>query len=96
MKLFSLPDGTIDRKDRAQWITMPFDLAFAASSSTVGFYTPFPPFLYGMIAIANVAPICVEAFTVFVFGAERGETFSIGQEAGEVFSFGQEAGKVNC
>lgn len=28
MKLFSLPDGTVDRKDRAQWLTMPFDLAF--------------------------------------------------------------------
>lgn len=30
MKLFSLPDGTVDRKDRAQWMTPPFDLAFAA------------------------------------------------------------------
>lgn len=30
MKLFSLPDGAIDRKDRAQWVTPPFDLALAA------------------------------------------------------------------
>lgn len=28
MKLFALPDATIDRNDRAQWLTMPFDLAF--------------------------------------------------------------------
>jgi hypothetical protein len=28
MKLFSLPDGTISRLDRAQWLTQPFDLAF--------------------------------------------------------------------
>lgn len=34
MKLFSLPDGTVDRKDRAQWFTMPFDLAFDAPSLT--------------------------------------------------------------
>ena len=30
MRLFSLPDGTIDRKDRAQWLTVPFDLAFGS------------------------------------------------------------------
>ena len=28
MKLFSLPDGVVDRFDRAQWITQPFDLTF--------------------------------------------------------------------
>lgn len=27
MKLFALPDGTIDEKERAQWVTPPFDLA---------------------------------------------------------------------
>ncbi len=25
MKLFSLPDNTIDQNDRAQWVTPPFD-----------------------------------------------------------------------
>ncbi len=29
MRLFALPDGVIDRKDRAQWLTQPFDLAYA-------------------------------------------------------------------
>lgn len=28
MRLFALPDGVIDRKDRAQWLTTPFDGAF--------------------------------------------------------------------
>lgn len=27
MKLFSLPDGTVNRLERAQWLTLPFDLA---------------------------------------------------------------------
>jgi hypothetical protein len=31
MKLFSLPDGVVDRKDRAQWVTIPFDLAFGTA-----------------------------------------------------------------
>jgi hypothetical protein len=35
LKLFALPDGVINRKDRAQWLTIPFDLAFAAPSSSV-------------------------------------------------------------
>lgn len=26
MRLFALPDGVLNRKERAQWITMPFDL----------------------------------------------------------------------
>lgn len=36
MKLFSLPDGTVDRKDRAQWLTMPFDLAFLVAVTLPG------------------------------------------------------------
>jgi hypothetical protein len=32
MKLFALPDATVDRLDRAQWLTPPFDLAFADNS----------------------------------------------------------------
>lgn len=28
MKLFALPDANVDRLDRAQWLTPPFDLAF--------------------------------------------------------------------
>jgi len=27
VRLFSLPDGQVDRKDRAAWMTPPFDLA---------------------------------------------------------------------
>lgn len=29
MRLFGKVDGVIDRFDRAEWLTMPFDLAFA-------------------------------------------------------------------
>jgi hypothetical protein len=39
VKLFSLPDGTVDRKDRAQWLTPIFDLAFAGVAALV--YGPF-------------------------------------------------------
>jgi len=31
MRLFGKVDGTIDRFDRAGWLTLPFDLAFAAA-----------------------------------------------------------------
>lgn len=30
MRLFALPDGVIDRKDRAQWLTVPFDLSWVS------------------------------------------------------------------
>ncbi len=29
MRLFGIVDGTVDRFDRAGWLTMPFDIAFA-------------------------------------------------------------------
>lgn len=32
MRLFSLPDGTVDRKDRAAWLTQPFDRAYGNST----------------------------------------------------------------
>lgn len=35
MKLFSLPDGTVDRKDRAQWLTPIFDMSFGAAAAVV-------------------------------------------------------------
>ncbi|HAM40557.1 MAG TPA: hypothetical protein DCP69_04280 [Candidatus Omnitrophica bacterium] len=35
MKLFALPDGAVDRLDRAQWFTCPFDLTWAAAAVPV-------------------------------------------------------------
>lgn len=32
MRLFALPDGLVNRFDRAQWMTPPFDLAWFTSS----------------------------------------------------------------
>ena len=43
MKLFSLPDGTVDRKDRAQWLTPIFDLAYeeeVVDTALIGPWTP--------------------------------------------------------
>jgi hypothetical protein len=34
VKLFALPDGVVDRKDRAQWLSCPFDLAFSTAVET--------------------------------------------------------------
>lgn len=32
MRLFTLPDGAVGRKDRCLWLTAPFDLAFGSPS----------------------------------------------------------------
>lgn len=34
MRLVHAPDGSVDRYDRALWLTIPFDLAFAAPAVT--------------------------------------------------------------
>lgn len=36
MRLFGKVDNTVDRFDRAQWLTPPFDLAFSAVTRTAG------------------------------------------------------------
>lgn len=35
MRLFGVVDGTVDRKDRAQWMTPVFDLAFVVAEPVV-------------------------------------------------------------
>ena len=32
MRLFSVPDGSVDRSDRSSWLTCPFDLAFVVKA----------------------------------------------------------------
>lgn len=32
MRLFSVPDGSVDRNDRSSWLTCPFDLAFVVKA----------------------------------------------------------------
>lgn len=32
LRLFSVPDGVVDRKDRGFWLTTPFDIAFSSST----------------------------------------------------------------
>ena len=32
MRLFSVPNGSVDRNDRSSWLTCPFDLAFVVKA----------------------------------------------------------------
>jgi hypothetical protein len=36
MRLFGKVDGTVDRFDRAEWLTPPFDLAFSTAVAIAG------------------------------------------------------------
>lgn len=38
MRLVHAPDGTVDRYDRAVWLTLPFDLAFTSVLVTGPFH----------------------------------------------------------
>lgn len=76
MRLFGKVDGSIDRYDRAEWLTGPFDLAFAAGAAPV----PGPY----RVAAAQVYSSGATAGQCFSIGAAAGEVFSAGAVAGQI------------
>ena len=72
MRLFGKVNGTIDRFDRAQWMTPPFDLALA--SITLG---PF------QVEAGQFFSPGAAAGEVHSPGAVAGETYTPGIGAGE-------------
>lgn len=72
MRLFGKVDGIIDRYDRAEWMTPPFDGAFALIARGP----------YQVVAGEFFTPGAV-AGEVFQPGAVAGETYTPGTRAGE-------------
>lgn len=66
MRLFGKVDGAIDRFDRAEWLSMPFDLAWEAPVATVDLH-----------AFSGVAQVYLSGFQkgqTYLSGFQKGET----------------------
>lgn len=64
MRLFGKVDGTIDRFERASWLTMPFDLELGEASTSTG---PGCRLVRGMADVPGLARGEAD-----VFGVRRG------------------------
>ena len=73
MRLIASPDGTVDRYDRALWLTPPFDRAFA--ELVIGVFT----LVTGEVYLDGPA-----LADIYLDGTLAGEAYSDGVITGEV------------
>jgi hypothetical protein len=74
MRLVHAPDGTVDRYDRAVWLTLPFDLAFTSVLVTGPFH----------VEAAQILVPGARRGEVLMPGARRGEVLMPGAQTGGV------------
>lgn len=65
MRLFGKVDGTIDRYDRADWLSMPFDLAFGSAATLV-----YGPLSLSAYEIHIPGPSAIETFSIGISAIE--------------------------
>ena len=68
MRLFGKVDGSVDRYDRAEWLSMPFDLAWANAVVAGPYY----------IGAAQTFTPGATASEVYEAGAAKAEVFTAG------------------